>query len=256
MLIPQTLQKINRQCRACRVEKYWNCWLWRRDFWAWKIFGQVVVKMPWWLKNKGTLQKTADHPIMQPNPTSYQLYLEQNEKILAHWDEVNATLHGYKLYRHNSNFDWPANPDELRENCRRLQNNQEPLTKTLKPCKSAPNLFLRFILKIWMRLNSARWWWFLIWTTRKDFIRKSVWENLWASAVLKVTRRFLLRPTPIKNLSTTAALKILMTKLRQKICWRFQKLRCRAEYDCHLAKSYEWAEVNFGLGQQSRARQN
>ena len=63
-----------------------------------------------------TLEKSTAHPLMQPNPTSYQLYLKQNLQqtngILNHWDKLNAQIRGYKLYWHNAFADWKANESE------------------------------------------------------------------------------------------------------------------------------------------------
>ena len=56
-----------------------------------------------------TLETAAAHPLMQPNPTSYQLYLKQGAKILNHWDKDKAQLRGYKLYWHNQIWDWKDN---------------------------------------------------------------------------------------------------------------------------------------------------
>ena len=51
---------------------------------------------------------------MQPNPTSYKLYLVQNSgEFLTHWDKTNATLRGYKLYWHNGKWDWKATQKEI-----------------------------------------------------------------------------------------------------------------------------------------------
>jgi len=56
------------------------------------------------------------HVLMQPNPTSFQLYLKQdNDKQLLHWDSKGATIRGYKFYWHAKNGDgrsWMANGDE------------------------------------------------------------------------------------------------------------------------------------------------
>lgn len=81
----------------------------REKFWASRVFFEDAVRT----LNKDTLEKSAAHPLMQPNPTSYQLYLKQDDKILKHWDKVNATLRGYKLYWHNENCDWQATHDEI-----------------------------------------------------------------------------------------------------------------------------------------------
>lgn len=44
------------------------------------------------------------HPLLQPNPTSFQLYLKNEKgKKLANWDSENAEIRGYKLYWHQAN---------------------------------------------------------------------------------------------------------------------------------------------------------
>ena len=82
-----------------------------------------------------TLEKSTAHPLMQPNPTSYQLYLKQNLQqtggILNHWDKLNAQIRGYKLYWHNSNWDWKANDSELALDSGKSADKR--LTKDIKP---------------------------------------------------------------------------------------------------------------------------
>ena len=82
-----------------------------------------------------TLPTDKAHPLMQPNPTSYQLYLKQNLKNdeLNNWDTIGAQIRGYKLYWHKTADDWQANDFERNENSKRLANGQEPLTKDMTP---------------------------------------------------------------------------------------------------------------------------
>lgn len=68
-------------------------------------------------KNKVDLMpEFKAHPLLQPNPTSFQLYLK-NEigKQLANWDSSNAEIRGYKLYWHQGNgkADMKASQEEL-----------------------------------------------------------------------------------------------------------------------------------------------
>lgn len=64
-----------------------------------------------------TLPASLPHPLMSPNPTSFQLYLEQSPDPsthkINHWDDT-ATLRGYKLYWHQANDEnaWKLNPKE------------------------------------------------------------------------------------------------------------------------------------------------
>lgn len=84
-----------------------------------------------------TLPPNEAHPLMQPNPTSYQLYLTQNDKRgkLKHWDTSGVEIRGYKLYWNKKNPQWQANDFERRENKRRLDNGKEPLIKKITPLK-------------------------------------------------------------------------------------------------------------------------
>lgn len=65
---------------------------------------------------KKATEADYSHVLMQPNPTSFQLYLKQdNDKQLLHWDSNGATIRGYKFYWHTKNGDgrsWMANEDE------------------------------------------------------------------------------------------------------------------------------------------------
>ncbi len=84
------------------------------------------------------LKEAQAHPLMQPNPTSYQLYLKQNPKsnVLTNWDTVGAQIRGYKLYWHNDidpNKDWQADESERKENDKRLSNAQESIIKPMTP---------------------------------------------------------------------------------------------------------------------------
>ena len=47
------------------------------------------------------LAPSRSHPLMTPNPTSFQLYLKQAGKEPIHWD-TNAAIRGYKLYWHQA----------------------------------------------------------------------------------------------------------------------------------------------------------
>lgn len=73
----------------------------------------------------------AAHPLMQPNPTSYQLYLNQQGENLNHWDKVNATLRGYKIYWHNQTWDWKANESEKQLDAGKSDDKR--LTKDITP---------------------------------------------------------------------------------------------------------------------------
>ena len=90
-------------------------------------------------ENFSTLPEATTHPLMQPNPTSYQFYLTQNgNDPLNNWDTNGAQLRGYKLYWHNRNVDWQANANELELD--RSKSSEKRLTKEMTPLK-AGNVF-------------------------------------------------------------------------------------------------------------------
>lgn len=82
----------------------------------------------------------AAHPLMQPNPTSYQLYLKQeNGKPLKFWelDKSEIEIRGYKLYWHNNKWNWQATEDE-----KKLDKGKTPekrATKDLTPLAQGNN---------------------------------------------------------------------------------------------------------------------
>jgi len=72
------------------------------------------------------------HALMQPNPTSYQLYLKQDDKSqLKHWDSEGSQLRGYKFYWH-SKGDWRANEGERKVN----KNNGGKILHQIRPVKT------------------------------------------------------------------------------------------------------------------------
>lgn len=82
-----------------------------KERWASRVFFEDA-------EPNGTIDKLATnmaHPLLQPNPTSYQLYLQQDKQTLKHWDSKGAKIRGYKLYWHNKmDSDWQATPDEIK----------------------------------------------------------------------------------------------------------------------------------------------
>lgn len=77
----------------------------KADFWASRVFFEDAKI----ISDAKTLPTALVKPLMQPNPTSYQLYLQQeNENSLRHWDSPNAKIRGYKMYWHNDFADWQA----------------------------------------------------------------------------------------------------------------------------------------------------
>ena len=70
---------------------------------------------------QGTLKMCPSdypHPLMGPNPTSFQLYLEQNvddHNTYNHWGHEHASLRGYKMYWHQplaKAKDWTRTAEE------------------------------------------------------------------------------------------------------------------------------------------------
>lgn len=62
------------------------------------------------------MQEFDAHPLLQPNPTSFQLYLKQDiGKRLKNWDSEGAEIRGYKMYWHQGNgkADMKASSEEL-----------------------------------------------------------------------------------------------------------------------------------------------
>lgn len=96
--------------------------------WASRVYFEDAVPV-----NFSELREAMVHPLMQPNPTSYQLYLKQDSDKLKHWDTVDAKLRGYKFYWHNDTPDWHANESERKLNDERIKKKQEPLTKVITP---------------------------------------------------------------------------------------------------------------------------
>lgn len=61
------------------------------------------------LQGEAHFEETArTKPLLTPNPTSYQLYLEQGNGLnqWSHWDSPAAKIRGYKMYWHHGTADW------------------------------------------------------------------------------------------------------------------------------------------------------
>lgn len=80
----------------------------KEKFWASRVYFEDA--MP---EKFSELPTATAHPLMQPNPTSYQLYVKQDGRELKHWDTPAAQIRGYKLYWHNAAPDWHATNSEL-----------------------------------------------------------------------------------------------------------------------------------------------
>ena len=88
----------------------------RKENWASRVFFEDAAPT----SEIETLDTAAAHPLMQPNPTSYQLYLKQDGETLTHWDKDKAQLRGYKLFWHNKIWDWKDNSNARDDLARKL----------------------------------------------------------------------------------------------------------------------------------------
>ncbi len=71
----------------------------RKEYWGGRVFFEDAE---WEESEDPFLSPSKPHPLMSPNPTSFQLYLKSNEKFQAlHWD-MNNVIRGYKLYWHQA----------------------------------------------------------------------------------------------------------------------------------------------------------
>lgn len=87
-----------------------------------------------------TLKAEEAHILMQPNPTSFQLYLKQNQQDqLVHWDysadgHHAAEVRGYKFYWHSkSDHNWHATAKELKLSRENVAKGKAPLAKKIEP---------------------------------------------------------------------------------------------------------------------------
>ena len=104
----------------------------KEKFWASRVYFEDAAP-----EKFSELPTATAHPLMQPNPTSYQLYLEQDGAELKHWDAKGAQLRGYKLYWHNAAPDWHATNSERaldrdKSDDKRLTKEMTPLAEGIK----------------------------------------------------------------------------------------------------------------------------
>ena len=112
-----------------------------KEFWASRVFFEDAKPQC----EIQTLQTAAAHPLMQPNPTSYQLYLAQNSDKLNHWDSANVLIRGYKLYWHNKECDWQASKSEMQLDAGKPDDKK--LTKDITPIDSNNHFYGRIRFK-------------------------------------------------------------------------------------------------------------
>lgn len=73
----------------------------RKEYWGSRVFFDDL-----YLEKDPETNKSPIKPLMTPNPTSFQNYLQSDDNNIAqHWDNMNASLRGYKMYWHR-NPDW------------------------------------------------------------------------------------------------------------------------------------------------------
>ena len=91
--LPTTLEQHNNGVDLCdSVFGYGDNWAGRLSFSDAHVEGPVRM-----------CQSDYPHPLMGPNPTSFQLYLEQdvdNHSTYNHWGHEGASIRGYKMYWH------------------------------------------------------------------------------------------------------------------------------------------------------------
>ena len=79
----------------------------RTELWGSRLFFEDAVLK----ESKGFEGQHYSKTLGEPKPTSFQLYMEQEDgKNLNHWDTENAAIRGYKLYWHQKpGFRWQKN---------------------------------------------------------------------------------------------------------------------------------------------------
>lgn len=76
----------------------------KKEYFAGRVFFDDGV-----LDGRADFEETDKARILlEPNPTSYQLYLEQDKHGWKHWDSKGAKIRGYKMYWHQKT-DWRNN---------------------------------------------------------------------------------------------------------------------------------------------------
>ncbi|MBR2214453.1 MAG: TIGR03986 family CRISPR-associated RAMP protein [Selenomonadaceae bacterium] len=86
-------------------------------------------------ENPSPIGAAERRALMQPNPTSFQLYLEQtDDKKLLHWDSAKASIRGYKLYWHQGkNPRWQASISEIQNLKTERESGTVDLLKKINP---------------------------------------------------------------------------------------------------------------------------
>ena len=113
----------------------------RSELWSSRIYFEDAIA-----EEFSELKEATAHPLMQPNPTSYQLYLKQEQSgKLTNWDSSNAQVRGYKFYWHNAAPDWHASESELELD--RGKSADKRLTKEITPLAKGSRLAAKIRFK-------------------------------------------------------------------------------------------------------------
>ncbi len=82
----------------------------QKDYFAGRVyFGDAKLE-----GTKKSYETAVARPMLTPNPTSYQLYLNQKPQgNLAHWDTKGAMVRGYKMYWHSNKEQWQCQPGDM-----------------------------------------------------------------------------------------------------------------------------------------------
>ena len=98
----------------------------KKELWAGRVFFEDALPLQLFENEKTDYIQ----PLMQPNPTSFQLYLQQPEmdvSQLKYWDQAGARIRGYKLYWHKK----PERNDWIIRGAYRAENDRRPANKKL-----------------------------------------------------------------------------------------------------------------------------
>lgn len=119
-----------------------------KSFWGSRVFFEDAC-----LEGKALYEQDHHaHALLSPNPTSYQLYLQQDSiedlDELNHWDSDGAKIRGYKMYWHNAEkHAWWASPEEIEATGTKAdKKNDEQILKVIRPIKKGSrfNARIRF----------------------------------------------------------------------------------------------------------------
>lgn len=92
-----------------------------KEAWGSRVFFENLYLQD---KEKFMEQQAVMIPLMGPNPTSFQNYLQTSNGKVAHWNIEGAPIRGYKLYWHKK-CDWRRPAD--------AKNTNENVTKKIAP---------------------------------------------------------------------------------------------------------------------------